>query len=284
MDTLLSPFSVLRRNIAIVFAPAIPILFLLAFLVFSQGVHTSSSLLDATDSYLGMTVHLSAANILAFDNISTDIQIPLIRLAGIAEKTDIRELFSSDQSNFFVVFTVLFLGFISYSMVSRVVYSIKKNERSIFGLRGINPASIVLSLLAAFLMLFIASFSLGGFKLLLVITFGIYFTFSIPFAASGQPVGESIFQGFKFMSHTSKIVTCFLGSMGAAVMVPIALLIFTAPLIINMESTSMTNILKLAIGLFAVVFGLFYQMALCASEVFANIESVKKEVKTEEAV
>jgi hypothetical protein len=189
-------------------------------------------------------------------------------VGGIAEKTDIRELFGPDPSNFAVIFVTLVLAFISYAMVSRAVYSIKANVPSAMGLRGITPASVALSVAAAFLMLFISSFSLGGFKLMLVITFGIYFTFSIPYAAAGDPLGESIIKGFKFMSQRmSRIIVCFVGCMGAAIMVPIALMIFTTPLIMNVEP-QMTVVLRLGIGLLAIVFGLFYQMALCAAAAF----------------
>jgi hypothetical protein len=276
MDVL-SPVKVLRQKFFMLFVPAIPIAFLLAVIVATNGVPDNfSTLLNRTDSYLAMDVHLSAANITAFDNISTDIQIPLVRLGGIAEKTDIRELFSPDPFNFILIFVTLFLAFISYAMVSRAVYSMKSGAPSAGGLRGITPAAIALSLVAVFLMLFVSSFSLGGFRLLLVMTFGIYFTFSIPHAAAGKPFGESILQGFMFMSQSmGKVVVCFIGCMGAALMIPIALVIFTAPLIMNVEP-GMTVALRLVLGLLAVVFGLFYQMALCASAVFDKVEKAEK--------
>jgi len=286
VDLILSPFNVLRRRIAAMFIPAIPLIFLLAFLFMGRGAFTSEDLVNKTDQYLGMNLHLSAANLTAFDNMSTDIQMPLIRLGGIAEKTDIRELMGPDPANFLAIYMVLFLGFISYAMISRVVYAIKQDEGSMFGLEGINVATISLAAIAAFFMVFISSFSLGGFKLMLVISFGTYFTFSIPFAAAGEPVGESIFRGFKFLSSgMSKIMISYLGSMGAAVMVPVALQVFTAPLGANLEPGTVTNLMKLAIGLFSVVFALFFQMALCATVALENYEkkeAVEKKPKEEE--
>ncbi len=268
MDSfLLAPFYVLRKHIDILLAPAIPIVFLLAFLILTSDSNSTETVLNSTDYYLGGTMFLSASNLTAYNDISTNVQIPLIRLGGISEKTHIQELVSPNPSNFLLIFVVLFLGFISYVMVARAVYAINEEERTIMGLEGINGASIVLCLAAAFLMLFISSFSLGGFKLFLVISFGTYFTFSIPYAAAGQPLGESIFLGFKFMSQMGKIVAGYIGCMGAAIMIPIALLIFTGPLIINVEP-AVSDFLKLVLGLFGVIFALFYQMALCASVVF----------------
>jgi len=266
---LLYPFKLLRKKMILVFVPILPIVVLLAFLIFGTGATEPNTLLNATDSYLGETIYLSAANLTSFNNISTNVQIPLMRLGVIAEKAHIQELMGPDPKNVLLVFTILWLGFISYAIIANSVYSLEMGMKSPRGFAGINIASLILAAVAAFFMLFISSFSLGGFKLLLIIGFGSYFTFSIPYAASGQPLGESIFQGFKFMSsNLGKIVESYIGCMGAAIMVPIALLIFTAPIIINMESQTVTTTLKLALGLFSVVFALFYQMALCAGAVF----------------
>lgn len=267
---LLTPFKVARKRIGLVFAPAIPVLFLMAYFVMVSGVSEPVALLEQTDSYLGGTMYLSAANLTAFNELSTNVQIPIIRLGGIAEMSDIHELNSPFSANFILVFTVLFLGFISYAIVARSVSSLIKNEKK-GGLLGINPGTIILSAVAAFLMIFITSFSLGGFKLLLMISFGLYFTFSIPYAAAGDPLGESIFKGFKFLSRNpGRIVASYIGCMGAAIMIPIGLLIFTTPLILNLESVTVTTLLKLFLGLLSLILALFYQMALCAVAVFGK--------------
>lgn len=267
-ELLLYPFRLMRKKIIVAAIPAISIVVLLAFLVLVNGVKEPEPLLNATDYYLGETVYLSGANLVSFNNMSTNVQIPLIRLGIMAEKARIQELAGPDPKNFIFVFTILWLGFISYAMVANSVYKIESGMGSPRGFAGINAASIILAASAAFFMLFVSSFSLGGFKLFLIISFGTYFTFSIPYAASGQPLGESIFRGFRFMSKLGRIVESYIGCMGAAIMVPIALMIFTAPIIMNMESQELTTLLKLVLGLFAVVFALFYQMALCAAAVF----------------
>jgi len=104
-------------------------------------------------------------------------------------------------------------------------------------IRGINPATIILSIIGAFLMLFIASFTFAGFSLMIVIIFGVYFTFAIPYAATGRALGESLFLGWRFFStHLGRTVGCYVASMGVAIMAPIALLIFINPLLANISS------------------------------------------------
>jgi hypothetical protein len=265
MDLLLAPFNVMRRDIAVILVPAIPILFLMVFLVLPQSGWTQMGVLNQTDRYLGGTLYLSAANITAFDSLAADLQMPLVRLGGIADRTNIREFTGGSMVNFLLIFVTLTLGFLSYAMVSRAVYAIRNGQKAYFGTKGINASSIALSAIAAFFLLFICSFSLGGFKLMLVVSFGAYFTFAIPFAATGQPVGESIFQGFKFLSQNMpKMIACYICCVGAAIMIPVGMLVFLGPLIMNLEP-GMTTTMRTVMGLFAIMFGLFYQMALCAS-------------------
>jgi hypothetical protein len=261
----LYPLTLLRKNIAAVLIPSIPILFLVAYLVMSGG-SDPDLLLERTDDYLGGTIYLSAANLTAYNDISTNVQMPIIRVGGIADKTDIRELLDgSDPANFLLVFSILFFAFISYAMLSRAIYNLKATGHGSMGLEGINPAAIILSLLAVFLMVFISSFSLGGFKLLLMVSFGIYFTFSIPYAAAGEPLGESIFKAFGMLQKIGKVIAAYVSSMGIAIMMPIGLLLFTTPLILNLESPTVQTLLKLSLGLLSVVLALFYQMAMCAT-------------------
>ena len=59
MDIFLAPFNVMRRDIAVILVPAIPILFLMAFLVLPQSGWTQAGVLNQTDKYLGGTMYLS---------------------------------------------------------------------------------------------------------------------------------------------------------------------------------------------------------------------------------
>jgi len=272
MDPLLFPFMLLRRKIAVILAPVIPILFLLLYIVFAKDTTTSSGLMNQTDYYLDGTMYFAIGDLMSYDNLSTNLQLPLIKLGGIAERADIRDI-GTNSPDFMLALMVLTFGFLSYAVVARAVYLMNKepNTKEAGMIAGINIATIILSLVAALLMIFVASFTLGGFKLMLMLSFGIYFTFSIPYAAAGRPLGESLFQGFSFASSKlGKIVPAYIGSMGAAIMVPIALLMFTGPLLVNLESTTVTTLVKLSVGLFSLVFALFYQMALCAEAVFNN--------------
>jgi len=270
METLLFPFKVMRKKIAVVLAPAIPIIFLLLYVALAKEANTASELMNQTDYYLGGTMYFAVGNMTAYDALSTNIQLPIIKLGGIAEKTDIREI-GTNTPDFVLALMVLTFGFLSYAIVSRAVYLMSKefNTKEAGMIAGINAATVILSLLAAFLMIFVSSFTLGGFKLMLMVTFGIYFTFSIPYAATGSPLGESLFQGFKFASSgLSKIIPAYIGSMGAAIMIPIALLIFTGPLLVNLQAGTVTTLVQLFVGLVSLVLALFYQMALCAGAVF----------------
>lgn len=289
METfLLSPLKVLRKSFGSILVPSIPILFLVMYILSAEGgVAGPTDLMVKTDYYLGGNMYLAAANLTAYQELSTNIQIPLIRLGGIAERTNISAILGGPgTAEFIMAFTVLFFGFLSYAMVARVVHSLQTDKHEMFGFAAINGASIVLSVLGAFLMLFFASFYLGGLKLLVVVGFGIYFTFSIPFAAIGQPLGESMYKGFKFVSSgMSRIVASYLACMGASVMIPIGLLLFTTPLIVNLPAsqTGLATLLRVFLGLFSVVAALFYQMSICATAIFGLEEPKEKAPAVEEA-
>jgi hypothetical protein len=268
METLLiTPFRVLRKQIGLMLVPGLPIFVLIAF-IFMAGVTGPAGLLRATDSYLGGNIYFSAADLTAYGDFSTHVQLPMIRLGGIAENASLRNLAGQGLIDIILVMFILMLGFLSYSMVSRSVYNMVKNDTASM-ITAINPATMILAAVASFLMIFISSFSLAGFELILTIAFGIYFTFSIPYAAIGEPLGESIFKGFGFISNNmGRIVASYIGSMGIAIMAPIGLLVFTTPLLVNLNSPTVTDMLKIFLGLVSVMFALFYQMALCAMAVF----------------
>lgn len=289
METLLLPFKILSKNVAAVLIPAIPIIFLIAFLMTSDGgIQSSGELLEKTDFWLAGDIKLSSANITAYSEISTNVQLPLIRIGGIAEKTNINEIGSSNFGNFHIAFIVIFLTFISYAMISRIAYAQAVGESSFFGLSGINKASVALAFLSAFFTIFFSSFYVGGLKLLIVINFGLFFCFFMPYAASGRPLGSSIYKGTMFYWGTmGKVVAAYVGGMGVAILAPIVLLSLIAPLIVNLppEQATLATYMKIFLGLFAIVFGLFYQMALCASIVFEkDDEKVEKEEPKEEHV
>jgi len=313
MELLLTPFKVLRREFGALLIPSIPILILLVFIFISSGgIQDSTELLVKTDYYLGGDIQLSAADLTAYNDISANMQLPLIRLGGIAERTNIDELFGwtpdpiegnltqgtnesnitgaaftgIGASNFLLAFIVIFLGFMSYAMVSRVIHSLRGNHPVMFGVKGVNKATIIIGLIATFLMLFISSFYLAGLKLLVIINFGILFTFIVPYASTGMPLGESIYRGFKFATgNTGRVIVAYIGSMGAAIMVPIGLLLFTTPLIVNLppEQETLVTLLKVFLGLFSIVIVLFYQMALCASVVFDKEDLELKKTSSKES-
>ena len=267
----LYPFKILRKRISILATPAIPIVFLVLVLLLQGQGSSPTKLLNSIDNYLGGNIYLSAANLTSYNDLSTNVLIPLIRLGGIASQTDSGGIPSGGDKNFVIVFITLFLGFLSYAMVSRAVFESKIRSYSFLGIAGITSATVILSFLATFLIIFISSFSLGGFKLLLVINFGLFFTFSIPYAASGQPLGESIYDGFRFLTRNlGKVVAVYVVCMGVAIMAPIGLLLFTTPLILNLNSVTVTILLKIFLGLFSITFGLFFQQALCALAVFED--------------
>ncbi|MBN2518464.1 MAG: hypothetical protein JXB14_06450 [Candidatus Altiarchaeota archaeon] len=269
MDSfVLFPFKVLREKISTLSISALPIIFLVFLVLLYTPNATPARLLASIDEYIGGTLYLSAANLTSYNDLSTNVLIPLIRLGGIASQTNIRDLGPQGIRDFTIVFTTLFLGFLSYAMVSRVMFERRARRETFLGTGGINGATVVLSFAAAFLILFISFFSLAGFKLLLVINFGLFFTFSIPFAAIGEPLGESIYDGFRFISkNLGKVIEVYIICMGVAIMAPIGLLLFTTPLILNMSSEFITILLKIFLGLFSVMFGLFYQQAICAQAV-----------------
>lgn len=254
------------------FVPAVPIIFLIAYIFMSSNITTAGDLLTATDSYLGGNIYFSSANLTAYDSLSTNIQMPIIRLGIVSENANIKGFLGGDILGATIVLAILVLGFLAYSVVARAIYEMGSDQKA-SALKGINGATIVLAIVTSLLMMFVSSFYLGGFKLIIIINFGMLFTFMIPYAASGRPLGESLFSGFKFATgNLGKVVSAFIGSMGAVIMIPVGLLIFTTPILANLPASQQTvaNLLKLGLGLFAIMFSLFYQMALCAGIVFMD--------------
>lgn len=294
MDVALTqrPFLILRERITALFIPFIPILFLLGVFVFQFGAFDPHTLLNATDYYLGGNIHLSSSDLLMYDTFGANALMPIIRLGTVAERTKITDFiehfpssypFDFEFVNFFIVFATLFLGFLSYAMVSRVVYALRNDLPDKFGLRGINHNSIALCLLVTLLVLIVSSFSLVGFRLMMLITFGMYFTLSIPHAALGDPVGESFYKAFKFLANgMGRLIEMYLNCMGIAILAPVGLLIFFIPLLLNLQVAFITDILKMMLGLFSVVFALFFQQALCSSAIYDFREEFDRRAKRRE--
>lgn len=289
---ILEPFKLLRKRASIAFIPALPVVIIVLYIIWSTGASDSGTLVKEVDNYLGGNMYLAAGDLTKYENLSANVLLPLIRLGGVAEQTNIKDMLGGDTGggggktmDFLVVFFVLFLAFISYAMTSKVIYDTLTGGNSIFGTEGINPSTIILSAVASFLVIFIASFAFVGFKLFLMVNFGIIFTFAMPHAAIGKPVFESFFQGFKTLQNSlGNIVQAYIACMGAAIMTPIAILLFLFPLIINLNNPAISDLLKLLLGLLSLMFGLFYQQAICAHVVYtaAGLRSLKMDSKATE--
>lgn len=285
----LKPFLVLRQRISVIFVPFIPLLFLILVFFTQFDAKDAHTLLNATDYYIGGNIHLSSADLVKYDKFGANALMPLIRLGVIAEKTSVTALFDHFPTsfpfdfefvNFFIVYLTLTLGFLSYAMVARVVYALRYDFKDKFGFKAVNSNSITLCLIAAGVVLLLSSFTLVGFRLMLLITFGMYFTLSIPHAALGDPVGESLYKAVKFLTTgMGEMVQMYINCMGAAILTPVALLIFFLPLLLNLEQSPFTDMLMMLLGLFSVVFALFYQAALCSSVIYDFREDLEKKVR-----
>ena len=84
------------------------------------------------------------------------------------------------------------------------------------------------------------------------------------------------------LRELGRVVVAYIGSMGAAIMVPIALLMFTTPLIVNLPPSQETlaTLMKVFLGLFSIAIALFYQMALCASLVFDKEDNIEPKAES----
>jgi|GEM_PF-1749853 len=276
---LLFPFKVMRERIATIIIPAIPIVMLLLLLTMQFGVGSVQETLVRSDDYLGGEIYLAAANLTAYNDLAPNTLMPLIRLSGMAANTRIQDFYGPTKANFLTVFIVIFLGYLSYAMVSRIVYEMEREKKTYLGLAGVNAASITLSFVGALFILFVSSFALAGLELALTVNFGLFFTFMIPYAAMGKPLGESMYRGFRFASgNLGKVVSAYIACMGIAIMAPVGLLLFTTPIIVNLNSPTVIAAMKLILGLLSVSFALFYQQTLC-SGVVMDAELHKDEIK-----
>lgn len=270
------PFKVLRKRIFALIIPFIPILFLLTSSLWVSGDFGYTNLLNKTDYFFGGIVYLSTTDLTQYDQLGADGLIPIMRLGGITKGVETHHFWEGIQllgdqgftpkiSTGLIIFFTLFLGYMSYAVISRMMYSLKKGRES-WGLRGINLSTIGLALLASFIVLFISSFSLYGFQLVLLLNFAVFFALSIPHAAAGEPMGESMYKAFDFIRfNLSGVVSIYLLSMGVAIAAPIGLLlIFMFPL--SALDTSVVLGIKLVLSLFGITFALFYQAVVCSRE------------------
>lgn len=270
------PFKILRKRFGLLVIPFLPILFLLVSSLYVSGDYSFNNLLTKTDNYFGGVVYLSTSDLTQYDKIGADGLIPIMRLGAITKGTSIENFndfytelstngLTERVSYKFIIFLTLFFAFLAYAVISRILYDSKMGEETL-GLRGVNLSSIFLSLAASLIIMFISSFSFQGFQLILLLNFAIFFTFSMPHAATGVPVGESLYRAFDFIRfNLGGAVTLYLLSMGAAIAVPVGLmLLFVVPL--SAVDISIVPFLKVALLLFGITFAVFYQYIICARE------------------
>ena len=269
------PFQLLRRYFAALLVPLIAI----AFLIVASMVTTQTdvnSTFAIVGSHFNQNITTSATDFTKYAKIGGNGLFPIMRLGGIANNISFTTAFANQQQalDTVIVFLTIFLGYLTYAMVSRLVYEHKNNsEISFWGWKGINPATTALSLIGAFVVVFFSALSLSGFELALLLNFGVFFLIAIPIAATGETVGESFYWAFKFLQfHLDSLVTMYLLCAGIAIATPIGLLlIFLFPL--SVIQPSAVPAFNLAISLLGVSFALYYQFAVCAKEVFDNAKT-----------
>lgn len=273
-DLSIYPFKILRKKIYSLVIPLIPILFLLVSIMLVTNEFGLDQTLEKTDFYFGGLIYLSTSDLTQYDNIGGDGLIPIIRLGGITKGASI-ENFDEVYNEFITmgltpaisiklaIFLTLFLAYLCYAMISRRVSDLKKRKES-YGVQGINPPTIILSLIAAFLIMFISSFSLQGFQLVLLLNLCVFFALWIPHAAAGASLGESIYRGFNFFRFNLRgLITLYLLCMGVAIAVPVGLLlVFMFP--ISVLNISILPAVKLILFLFGITFTLYYQFVVCS--------------------
>jgi hypothetical protein len=275
----LYPFAMLRKQIGLLVITAIPIIFILTAATYASGDYSMQNVLGTSDRYFGGNIHLSATDLAKYDQIGGDGLIPIIRFGGVTKVVQGTPLdqVSQDIAKFFVVYLAVFIAYMAYAVISRSVFD-SKQARASWGLRGITPSTVGLSLLGAFVVMFFSMFAMQGFQLVLLLNFGVFFALSIPIAATGESMGESLYKGFDFLRfNLSGVVQMYLLSMGAAIAAPIGLLIvFMFPL--SVLDPSMAVVPQLIISLFGIAFALFYQFVVCARSVYEFTHKTKYKV------
>jgi hypothetical protein len=261
------PFSILRRQILSLAIPLLPLLFILiSFMYLSGDMHLSSAL-DVSDKLFGGNLYLSATDLQKYDVLGANALFPIMRLGGITKEANLSQVFLNnplETAKVTLIFLAIFFGYLCYAVVSRIVFELKMGAEHSQGLLGINPATVAMSFLAAIVVLFISSFSLQGFQIVLLLNFGVFFVLAMPLAAAGAAFGESFYKAFEFMRlNLRDVVRMYLLCAGVAVSVPIGLMIiFMFPL--SVLSGPATVYAKIMVMLLGLSFALFYQYVVCS--------------------
>lgn len=255
-------------------------MFLIGATTWGSGFHSFSEISKTVDYHFGAELNFAVSDLTQYDQIGANGLIPIIRLGGITHGIHVDEIKAAYNSlitgvpspqlvSVIIVMITLFLGYLSYAMVSRIVLSLRNGlPVKMLGIQGITLSSTAISFCAAVVVLLIASLSMQGFELVLMLNFGVFFAIAIPHAAAGEKFGDSFFMAFDFIKFNfSRLITIYLLSMGVAIAAQIGLLIvFMFPL--SVIDASVVPTMKLLLGLFGVIFALFYQFVVCSRSVY----------------
>lgn len=277
MELPLYPFELFRQHFLAFAVACVSIVFLIGSVVYVYDKYQPSELASFVESFFGEGLNQSV-DLTAYNQIGANAVPPVMRLGGVANQlstSDIntataniaRGVFDNTTIKFLIIFVTLFLGYAGYALVSRMVFELKSGNKPFLGLKGLNPASLLLCFIATALLSLFAAFSLQGFEVVLMLNFCVPLSFAIPLAASGLGVGESLYQAFNFIrASIRRIAGVYILCMGVAISAPIALLlVFMFPLSVIHASAVPT--VKLFLSLFGVCFALFYQYAVCSRAV-----------------
>ncbi|MBI1973807.1 hypothetical protein HYS54_03255, partial [Candidatus Micrarchaeota archaeon] len=272
MELSLFPFRLLRQTATPLAIAAIPLLFILVASAAGSERPSFEQIKSVVDYNFGGNATFAASDLTQYNQIGANALIPLVRLAGVTKAVRANDFFQAFEDvsklrvskqlvSFIIVFITLFLGYACYAMVSRIVYNIKTGKPCGIGLEGINPQTLAISAIAAFVVMFISAFSLEGFELVFLLNFGVLFAIAIPAAAAGARFGESFFQSIQFFRfNLSGFVTLFLLSFGVAVAAQVGLLvIFLFPL--SIVDPRVLPAMKVVLTLVGITFALYYQFA-----------------------
>ncbi|MFH0986573.1 MAG: hypothetical protein V1911_00825 [Candidatus Micrarchaeota archaeon] len=261
------PFSVIRQNCAALAVAFIPLIILIGSLGYLTNDFSVTGLANTTEKYLGANLALSASDIKQYDNIGGEGIIPLIRFGAITKgitPDDFRSMVEFTNPFMIVIFMSVLAAYLCYAVVSRIVYDLSRGEQS-FGLRGLNFSSVAISIIAAIVFIGLSSFAMQGFQLVIMLNICVFFVLAMPHAAAGENFGECFFKAFDYLRFNLRgIIEMYLICLGAAIAIPIGLLIvFLFPLS-SLNSSAATIAAGFIMSVFAIGFALFYQFTVCS--------------------
>ncbi|MBI4214808.1 hypothetical protein HY546_02330 [archaeon] len=275
----LYPFRVLRSTFTPLLIAIVPLIFLLAASAAGSGKPSFEQIKSEIEYNFGSNASFAASDLTQYNQIGANALIPMIRLAGITKAVRADDFFQAfdDLSNaritprlvsFTIVLLTLFLGYLAYSMVSRIIFNLKSSMPAGLGLEGITPNTVAISAIAAFVVMFISAFSLEGFELVFLLNFGVFFAIAIPAAAAGDSFGKSFFHAINFFRfNLAGFVTLYLLSFGVAIATQVGLLvIFLFPL--SIVDARVVPLMKVVLTLTGIAFSLYYQFAISSNAVY----------------